>query len=158
MTKSANQRGMALIEMLVVVAIAGMFSGLLGTSAYQIMKTTGRGNDELRAAQDVRNAGHWLSLDGRRAQTIDLVDGAPPVNTATLSWTDGDEVTHTSTYSLWGTELQRDYDGTVMVMARHISSVEFSLSQGLLTASVISSPGADTSNEAIYNVCLRSVN
>lgn len=154
MRKRAGQRGMTLLELLVTIGLVGMLSGLAGTSAYQVVRMTARGTDELSAIHDLRNAGQWIVLDGQRAYTLDLVDGAAPATSMTLRWI-ADDSDHTAIYSLSGTELRRNYDGTVMVVAHHVSSVGFSVNQRLLRASVVSSPSASTSKQLTYEVYLR---
>jgi len=133
----SGQKGITLVEVLVATAITGLIAGALGTAIHQFITTSERGNQELRALNDVRNAGHWLTLDGRRAQSTNLVDGAPAVGSVTLSWTTEGQV-HTSTYSLSGPELKRDLNGTLTTVARHVSNAGFSLAGQLITATLTS--------------------
>ncbi len=145
-----------MVEVLVATAITGLIAGALGTAIHQFITTSERGNQELRALNDVRNAGHWLTLDGQRAQSTNLVDGASAVGNVTLSWTTEGQV-YTSTYSLSGPELKRDLNGTVTTVARHVSTAGFSLVGQLLTATLTSTPEGRSavSEQATYKVWLR---
>jgi len=156
MKTCVDQRGMTLVELLVASAIAAMLVGVLGSAIFQFMQATEQGNDQFRAMQDIRNAGHWIAWDGKGAQTTNLIEGTDPVESVTLSWTDGGRA-HTSTYSLSGTDLRRDHNGTVTTVARHISSVGFSISQGVITTTLISSPEGrrGVSKDTTYKTCLR---
>lgn len=151
-----DQRGMTLVELLMAAGISAMLVGVLGSAIFQFMQVTERGNDQFRALHDLQNAGYWLTLDGKRAQTTTLIEGAQPVESMTLNWTDGSE-SHTATYSLSATALQRNHNGTITIVARHVSSVGFSISQGVITTTVTSSPEGrwEVSKEMTYKTCLR---
>ena len=156
MMSLSDQKGLTLVELLVAAAISSMIIGALGTALHQFIMTSKRGNDELRALHDVQNAGHWLNLDGERAEATNLVDGALPAESMTLSWANGGQA-HTSTYSLSGTELKRDHNGTVTTLARHVSDVQFSLAGRLITVTVTSTPEGrlGVSEQATYKIWLR---
>lgn len=151
-----HERGMTLVELLLAAGIAAMVAGVLGSATFQFMQVTERGNDQFRALHNVQNAGYWITLDGRRAETTDLIEGAEPVESMTLSWTDSGQP-HTVTYSLTGTDLQRDHNGTMTIVARYVSSVGFSISEGVITATLTSSPDGrwEVSKETTYKVCPR---
>jgi VCBS repeat-containing protein len=153
-----DQRGITLVETIVAAGIAAMLVGALGSAIFLFTRTAEQGNDELGALRDVQNAGYWLTRDGKMAETTDLIDGAPPVGSMTLTWTDGGQA-HTVTYTLTGTELQRNYDGDAIAVARYVTSVEFSLSQGVITADLTSSPDGrwDTSEQVAYEIWPRAL-
>ena len=156
MRRLGDQSGLTLVELLVATAITGLLAGALGTTVHQLFMTSERGNDELRALHDVQNAGSWLNLDGERAETTNLIDGAPPAASMTLSWTSGSQA-HTVTYSLSGTELQRNHNGTTITVARHISGIQFSISDRVITVMMTSTPEGrwGVSKEAEYRIWLR---
>lgn len=157
MINLSGQKGITLVEVLVATAITGLIAGALGAAIHQFITTSERGNQKLTALNDVRNAGRWLTLDGRRAQSTNLVDGAPAVGSVTLSWTTEGQV-HTTTYSLSGPELKRDLNGTVTTVARHVSTAGFSLAGQLFTATLTSTPEgrSPVSEQATYKVWLRA--
>ena len=145
-----------LVELLMAAGISAMLVGVLGSAIFQFMQVTERGNDQFRALHDVQNAGYWITLDGKRAATTTLIEGAQPVESMSLSWTDSGQP-HTVTYSLSGTDLQRDHNGTMTPVARHVSAVGFSISQGVVTATLTSSPEGrwEVTKETAYRICLR---
>lgn len=132
-----------MVELLVTTAIAGMLLSTLAPTIFQFISTTTEGNTSLTATQDVQNAVRWISHDGQMAQSTDLMDGAPPVSSLTLSWTEWqgyETVAHSSRYFLIDDDLQRDYDGNVITVARYVSDVQFSLDGRVLTVKVTSAP------------------
>jgi len=156
MTNLSGQKGTTLVEVLVATAIVGLIVGALVTAIHQFITTTERGNQKLRALHDVQNLGHWLTLDGERAQSTNLIDGAPAVASMTVSWTNEGQV-QTSTYSLSGTELKRDLNGTVTTVARHVSTAGFSVAGRLATVTISSTPEGrwGVSEQATYQIWLR---
>jgi prepilin-type N-terminal cleavage/methylation domain-containing protein len=151
------QRGMTLVELLVAAAITALVAGGVGPAIIQFMLVTDSISDGLAAWHDARIATYWIAHDVQMAQTTDLVDGSPPVSAVTLEWTDKyaeGNVDHTSSYSLVGQELRRNYDGQVMIVARYVSGVEFSLAGRTITVRVVSSVGS-TSREGTASFYLR---
>lgn len=140
MKKLSSQSGMTIVEMLIALAISAVILSSIGTALYIITNITGRGNAHAAAIQDLQRAAFWISHDGQMARTTDLIDGALPVASVTLSWLDADDVSHSSVYSLSGTELLRTYDGITTTVGMYISSVEFSLNDELLTYRIESTP------------------
>ncbi len=138
MRQYAGQQGIMLIELLVAVGITAMITAVLGSTIFQVVGVSERGSNRLKVLHDLENAAHWINLDGGRAEASDLTP--EPVDAMTLSWMEGDEP-HSVTYSLSGTNLQRNHNGEVSTVARYVSSVGFSLSDGLITVAMTSSPG-----------------
>ena len=130
------------------MSIAALIAGAAGVTLFQILDTTRRNNDRIVALHEVDNTHYWVGKDARAAQTTDLADGAPAVNSMTLSWIDGSGTPHSSSYSLLGSELRRNYDGAVLSIARNLSSIQFSRSSQLITVSLVSSPGNPEYDEA----------
>ena len=153
-----EQKGFTLVEILIALGITALVAGTLGTAIFQIFDRSARGNDTLKALNDIHNAGRWLYLDGERAETTDLVDATPPVppvNAMSLSWTSDGQL-HTATYSLSGTELVRNHNGTVTTVARYVSSVDFSISNRLIKIDLTSTPGSTgVSKQVTYHSWLR---
>lgn len=151
-----GEKGLTLVELLVTAAITALIGGTLGTAIHQFIMTSERSNEELEALHDVQNAGYWLTQDGLRAETISLVDGAPPAEDMTLTWTNGGQ-THTITYSLSGTELKRAHSGNITAVARHVADVEFSINDSVITVAMTSTPEGrwGVSEEATFTIWLR---
>jgi len=62
------------------------------------------------------------------------------VNAVTLLWNDDLGNPHTSSFTLSGSELIRNFDSDVITVAWYVSSVEFSVSGDILTYTVVSNP------------------
>lgn len=153
---------MTLIEVVIALAMAGMIGAVTVSATVQFARVSGHGNDQLQALSNVKNAAYWISIDGQMAQTTDLPADGTVANSVTLQWTDyyaQADVLHTSSYTLSGTELERNYDGSATVVARYISSIEFSISNRTVTAKIVSSPPSEReiSEERTYIIHLQPV-
>lgn len=155
MNSIRRQGGFTLVEILIALGIAALITSALGTAIFQILDRTAKGGETVRALNDIQNAGQWLYLDGERAETTDLIENDPPVSSMVLNWvTDG--VSHTATYTISGTELERDHNGVVTTVARYVSNVDFSISNRLITVNMTSTPGSTgVSKDITYNIWLR---
>ena len=138
-----NQKGFTLVELLVAMAVSTMVMTGIVFAIHQVVWGTGRSNSHVVALTDVNHAALSLKKDIQTAQDTDLTDGDPvPQSSVTLTWTDytgfdeEDNKSHYSTYTLSGTELQRDYDGTVSIVGRHITSVGFIQNDRIVTANI----------------------
>jgi prepilin-type N-terminal cleavage/methylation domain-containing protein len=127
-----KQKGFTLIEILVVMAVGGMIMTVALLTIYQIVWGTERSNDQVMALTDAHYAAMWLKWDLQMAQDTNLVDEDPvPKSSVSLGWIDNtgfvaaNESAHSSNYTLSGTELLRNYDGTTKIVGRHISSIGF---------------------------------
>jgi type II secretory pathway pseudopilin PulG len=142
-----GQAGISLVELLIATAVTGIIVSFLGTAIYQIITVTGYGNDRLTAMHDLQNAAHWFSLDGQRASAA----SADSELLLTIS------ANSSITYSLSGTELRRTAGGTQMILARNITSANFSIENRLITMNLTSSPGGrdSVSESGTYKVYLR---
>lgn len=143
-----NQKGFTLIEILVAMAVGGMVMTGIVTGIFQILLGTGQIRVESVALADMEDAAHWLSRDIPMGQTIGgLVDGGPTESDMTIIWNDytwwaqqEESVAHSIAYTYSGTGLQRNYDGVVTTVGRHLTSVGFSLNGNLVTVTLTSSP------------------
>ncbi|MEW6034288.1 MAG: prepilin-type N-terminal cleavage/methylation domain-containing protein [Chloroflexota bacterium] len=158
MSHESSRRGMTLVEVLVACAITAVLIGGLGVAIYSIITVTERGNAESGALQDVQKAAYWISNDAQMTWTTGLLDGGPAVDNVTLNWSDGDGDSHSSSYWLSGTKLQRNYDGNVTTAAWYVTSVEFTISGDVLAFRVESTlPGRwQMSRQTTGNVYLRA--
>ena len=147
MTK--GQKGVALPELLITVAITGLIVSFLGTAIYQIITVTEYGNDRMTAMHELQNAAHWVNLDGQMART------ASGGNELALTLPDDSSVT----YSVVGTELRRTAGESQMTLARNISSANFTVENRIITMTVTSAPEGrpNVSEQGTYKVCLRPV-
>ena len=84
-----NQRGFTFIEIIIVIAIAGIITGGITTTIFQVLTGSARTNNHMTAVRQVQNAGYWVSLDAQMAQSIIFDDPATSGVTEflTLTWT-----------------------------------------------------------------------
>ena len=148
---------MTLIELLISLGVTAMLVGVLGSVIFQFTMAAEQGNERLDVLHDVQNAGYWITADAKRALTTDLVEGAQPVESMTLGWSEGSQ-SHTVVYSLSERDLERAHNGVTRVVARHVSEAGFALSQGVVTVTLTSSPEGrwEVSKETVYKSYLRT--
>lgn len=136
MNKHKNQQGMYLIELLISLSITIVITGALIAGVYTIISVSGRGNDKIEALHDVQNAAYWINNDVQMAREANLVSA----DNITLSWDDGLENPHSSSFSLRGSQLIRNYDDVITPIAWNISSIEFSMNYDVIEYTITSTP------------------
>ena len=135
-----GQRGFTLLELVVGLAVAGLVTPLISSSIFQLTRGTEQISARTVATADVANLAPWLHRDLAVAQTIvdpatlapliDCTSGAQP--SIRVLWTDQTgwgvaDAEHYAEYAIvpGTTVLTRDYDGSVGVVARHVTSLAF---------------------------------
>ena len=156
----SDQRGMTLVEVLVGTAIVVMLVGVTASAIFHFISLSDQSNARLTALHNIQNAARMIGRDGQMAEGTDLVDGAEPVASLSLTWIDryaGANEGHIASYCLTDNKLERTYDGVPGVIARHISSVAFSQNGGVITMAIASqAPGSPRApEEKTYNISLR---
>ncbi|MCH8826583.1 MAG: type II secretion system protein [Chloroflexi bacterium] len=153
-----QQRGFALVEILLAMGVTALVTGVIGTAIFQIYDRSASGQDTLRALSDIQNAGQWIYLDGEKAESSNLIDNAAPVSSMTLSWTT-EGTPHTATYTLTGPALIRNHNGVETTVARYLSGADFAILNDLITINLTSAPGnGGVSKQVTYNVWVRPYN
>lgn len=138
-----NQKGFTLLELLVALGVGSVLLTGIVLSIHNTVWGTDRSNSHVVALADINHAVLSLKKNIQMAQDTDLIDGDPiPKNSVTLTWTDytgfdeSDDKTHYVTYTLSGTQLQRDYDGTMSIVARNITSLGFTRNDRIVTTNI----------------------
>jgi hypothetical protein len=156
---------MTLLELMAAMAIAAIIMLGVISLVYSEARGTAVARTSVTAGHEISYAARWLSQDGWMAESTNLVDGADSVDHLTLNWIerrDFANIPHCSSYYLSGTQLLRDYDGTVQAVAGKISNLEFSLVGSLITVSIDCSPEwAGDSAKTVrktYRIYLRAAN
>jgi len=159
--RRVGERGTTLLELMLGLAVTGMIvCGVVGL-IFQEYSGTANAKTRITAAHEIGNAVRVLSEDAAMTANTDLVEGAQPRDYVTLNWIqrqDFVDLPHSCSYWLDGSELRRNYDGTVTTVARNISSVKFSQTGRLLTVSICCTPQwwiLDDAIEKTYRVYLR---
>ena len=137
-----GQKGFTLIEMLATLGVGGMVLSSASALYFHEVRGVATINSSVAASDDIGNVGRSLSGDAMMTKSSDLVEGAAPVDTLTLTWTELYKLAgtpHTSTYWLFNSELKRDYDGAVTTVAREISSIAFSQTDRVITVVISAS-------------------
>jgi len=148
-----RQKGFTLIEILVVMGVGSVILMAALLSVQQVMVGTDRSNSQVVALADINQAVLRIKRDLIMTQETDLTDGVPQ-SSVTLSWTDytsfGSENqtrSHSSSYTLSGTDLLRNYDGTVSIAGRQITSLGFT-QDGRIISVVITATGPGASQRS----------
>ena len=151
-----GQRGFTLVEILLAAGITGLIMPVLAMSIFQVISAPARVNTALVIQQDIDLASRWFSRDLSQAKTTDLVNGASSVNHARIDWTDetawavsGLEA-HYVEYTLSGTNLLRNFDGTTSIAGRRVSDIQFSRSGKYITIAITSSLGGKAQTLSYY--------
>ncbi len=156
-----GQKGMTLLELMAGMAITVVIVGAVVGLIYQEWAGTATAKTYVTAAHEIGNAARWISQDGMMAGSTDLVEEAAPADNLTLTWIeryDFVNIPHSSSYSLEGSQLRRDYDGTVTIVARNISKIAFFQTGNLLTVSITCAPRwwRSATVEKTYSIYLRT--
>jgi len=107
-----NQRGFTLIEMIIVLAIAGIVIGATTMTIFQVISGSSHTSNHMTAVRQVQSAGYWVSRDTQMAQedpdiVTDSVTGE--LESITLTWEDRDGYDHQVVYTLLADKLQRQH-------------------------------------------------
>ncbi len=156
-----RQRGFTVVELLLVVFIVGLVVPVVLTMVVQMSQGTKRINTEMVIQNEVDIASGWFSRDLSQVRTTDIVDLDPSVNSMRVEWQDetswaleGQEA-HYAEYTLSGTDLLRNYDGTTTTVARYVADIQFSRSGDFISV-VITSSLSDQGHTLSYFVTPRA--
>ena len=158
----SNQKGIALLEMVVVTALVALLTGALSSATHSYFLHTASSNAHVTAATNIEEAARWISNDGQMAWSANVT-----TDSLDLTWQDlsGGNVTHDVNYSLSGDKLLRSESigmvgPVVKTVGRYITGIEFSQplgNDGLFTLSLTSTGGSSWVSETReYHVTLRA--
>ena len=155
-----GQRGFTLIEILVAMAIGGLPVPVVVSGIFAVTKGTAKINTDLVILQDIDGASAWINRDLSQAMTTNLNENET-LNTMRVDWidltgwaTEGAE-SHFAEYTVVGTDLLREYDGTTQIVARRISNIAFTRVDNFITVA-ISSTLRETTTTLSYFVTPRT--
>lgn len=140
----SKQNGFTLIELLVGLAIGSALLLVAADILFTLQMGTGRASNQMTADADVNRAATAIQRDLYQTQDSNLIDGDPtPQNSVVLTWIDhtgGENTEHSSSYTLDGTVLSREYDGTTGIIGRDITYLGFTRTERVIDV-VITSTG-----------------
>jgi len=126
-----KQKGFTLVELLVALAITGILLLVLVLTIHSILVNTTNNNDKVVVLSNVDRAALYIRRDLQQAQDTDLPEYGAPQSSCTLTWIDitgfttDNSTSHSCTYALVDTNLERSYDGITSIIARQIEDIEF---------------------------------
>lgn len=97
-----DQRGVALVELLIAILLAGIVTSGITMTIFQVFNMNSRTSNHMIAIRQVQHAGKQVSEDLLQAQHIDTEDNpaTPELELLTLNWTDWDDGRHGIVYTL----------------------------------------------------------
>jgi prepilin-type N-terminal cleavage/methylation domain-containing protein len=145
-----DQRGLTIIELLVVMVLTGLITAAITTTFFQVFDMNARTANHMSALSQVRQAGKLVSEDILEAQVID--DDPTGGEFLILSWnsTPAREVTYTlEDGELWRSETIDPGEPTLTRVAEYINSDETScyLEGDVLIFKVTATVGMGTAHE-----------
>jgi type II secretory pathway pseudopilin PulG len=120
-----DERGTTLAELLLVLAIIGMITGVLVMAMYQILNITGWGNNELAVQHDLRNAAVWLNRDVLSASKATVSGSQMVLEVPYLGASSVVTRTITYTYDPTDRTLTRDSGDVSFTIAKHLDTEPF---------------------------------
>lgn len=87
-----GEKGLSLIELLLVIALTGIIGAVATMSISQVFTSAAISNDQNTAINQVRNAGHWISRDVQMAKTVEP-DNGDLTKFLILTWLDPEDET-----------------------------------------------------------------
>lgn len=150
--KSKIRNGYTLVELLVVMGLITIVTGVLVTVIYQFYTVTSLGNAQLAVDADLRNAGLWLMRDGSQGQTFTSTPGV----CVPFAFDTGPQRGVVYSYSFSGSTLSRQDSSTgqVIGVARRVTGVQCQQT-GRSVAITLTSANGKVSNSAVFTVALR---
>ncbi|MFC1994506.1 hypothetical protein ACFLVI_04490 [Chloroflexota bacterium] len=149
-----NQKGATLLEILAAMAVMVLIVNAAAMLIHVEINGTATAKTKVTTSYEIGNATRYITEDVTMAEVTNLVDGAQPIDFLDITWTDRYDLlnlAHSSGYFLVGTELCRNYDGNVTVVARDISGIEFSRTGRIITVSISCTPGWWGESETTQN-------
>ena len=159
-----REKGFTLIELVLALAVGSVILTGAVFSIYNVLVTTGRSSSQVVALADINRAALAIKNDLLMAQITDLVDGVPK-SSANLTWIDytssfgsAFQTDHFASYTRSGKNLLRNYDGSVSIVGRNVTSISFTQSGKAVTVVIATSnTTAPSGTETItFTVHLRS--
>jgi prepilin-type N-terminal cleavage/methylation domain-containing protein len=156
-----DQRGLTIIELLVVIVLTGLITAAITTTFFQVFNMNARTANHMSALSQVQHAGKLVSEDILESQPDMIEDNPGGGKFVILGW--NSTVLHEVTYTLedgelWRSELVGDDPPKLTLVAEYIDPDQTSCvwGSGVLTFNVTATVGegtwAEESETRIYRV------
>jgi len=142
-----RQAGFTLVELLVTLAVIGLFAGTVGLIINQTIATTETGSEESTINYELQNVSYWFHRD---------VQNTAGVSTAgQLVLTQADDTT--ITYTHLGQDLVRQSAGPTLTLSQNVVSANFSSSGRIVSMTLEIAPAGrqDVSRESTLSATMR---
>ncbi len=145
-----EEGGFSLPELLMGVLLTSALCSVMAMIIVQTNNVVLTNRNHMVSVNQVHNAGYWIQVDTKMAQTVDVGPGASGLP-LTLSWTDWDNTNHEAIYQVQNNTLQRVYtvnSGLPITneIARSVDSVSdmtnCQFADGILTFKLTSTEGS----------------
>jgi len=139
-----KQKGFTLVELLLALAITGVMLPVLVLTIHSILVNTIDNNDKVEVLSNVDRAALYMRRDLQQAQNTNLPENSTPQSSCTLTWVDitgfttDNATSHSCTYALVDTNLERTYDGITSIIGRQITDIEFCQSGSFIDVTITS--------------------
>jgi prepilin-type N-terminal cleavage/methylation domain-containing protein len=126
--KTARQKGLTLIELLISIAVTGLLAVVIVTSIFQVLSINASSGSRMTAIKQVEKSIDRIRMDVQMAQEITTSDALDPNVFLKLKWKDWDNTANEINYTLDPTshQMARQSSGTVIKVADSIASVQVS--------------------------------
>jgi len=123
-----SQRGLTLLELMLVLAIGSIIGSGLGMTLYQLSHLTVKGQSELKAQHQLQNVASWLNRDV--VQASEAVVGSSTVTLTLPYYSFGQDVVVSNrdigySFSDEDDTLTRTQGGSSQIIGREINSISF---------------------------------
>ena len=139
---------------MISIGFMASLAGLISGSTLLSIKTGNETGAIADVAVETVRTTRWLVRDAHRAESTNLVDSAPAVNSASFTWDDGGSVT--CTVSLNGTNMLRTCGAIQSNIGRNITNLTFVRNGNLITVSYLITPpeSTDKAQKVDLNIAL----
>jgi prepilin-type N-terminal cleavage/methylation domain-containing protein len=130
-----GERGFSLVELVIVVALAGLVGAAITATAFQVFTFSTRLSNQMTAVRQVQQAGFWVSPDVMMSNRTKINVNPGGGKFLVLDWTAHDGKEHEVTYTITVDDrLQRTHNITVggqttmevSIIAEYINSTQTS--------------------------------
>ncbi len=101
-----EESGFTLPELLIGVLLTSVLCSVMAMIIIQTNNVVLTNRNHMVSVNQVHNAGYWIQVDTKMAQTVDVDAGASGLP-LTLSWTEWDNTNHEVIYAVQNNTLQR---------------------------------------------------